>query len=332
MLDKNHIIQSLVKWNSEFIEIIQFGEQHPILQSAYQANQWFHPKHILFALQAINQEFLSEENLIKWTNSINSNPKSIGIIAAGNIPLAAFHDILAVLAMGNIAVVKMSSKDDMLLPYFKLALKQISPELSERIVLTESLAGIDAIIATGSNNTNRYFEYYFGKLPHIFRKNRTSVAIISESTSQQELLMLGKDVFLYYGLGCRNISKIFLPEGFNIPALFDLWTDEFHKYGDHSKYRNNLDYHTAIYLLNNLNHFASEFIVMKEDESIHSPVGVLHYSFYNSKSDVQNIINQENEHIQCIVGEDYLPFGSTQTPSLIEYPDNINTLEFQEKI
>ncbi len=324
----------LLKWNTEFQEIIQTGEQHPLLSAAYQANQWFHPRHILQALNAISDQFLSKEILEKWTTDIqqSNQPKKIGVIAAGNIPLACMHDVLCILVTGNIAVVKMSSKDDKLLPYFKLALKQANPELAERLILSENLSGIDAIIATGSNNTNRYFEHYFGKLPHIFRKNRTSVAIVTPETTEEELLQLGKDIFLYYGLGCRNVSQVYLPKDFDIPALFDLWKTEFSKYGDHTKYRNNLDYHTAIYLLNNLNHFASEFLVMKEDSSIHSPVGVLHYAFYSDQSEVEQKLAEEQQSIQCIVGPNHLPYGSTQTPSLTDYPDNENVIDFLQSL
>jgi hypothetical protein len=250
---------------------------------------------------------------------------------AGNIPLVGFHDFLSTLISGNKIIAKTSSKDAELIIYISGVLCKINPEFGDFITFTEkTLTGFDAIIATGSNNSSRYFEYYFGKYPNIIRKNRNSVAIIAGDESAEELSELGKDIFSYFGLGCRNVSKLWLPAGYELTELTRHW-EQFSDLVHHNGYANNYDFNKAVYIVNKNKFHDTGFLLLREEAAIASPVSVLHYEYYNSEYTVKQQTEMLSEKIQCIVGKNHVPFGMAQSPQLWDYADGIDTLEFLQK-
>jgi len=295
-------------------------------------NQWFTPASVRMALEAIASQ-LTRENLIKWTSaypllSAETAGIRIGVIMAGNIPLVGFHDFISVLITGNSLVAKTSSKDSELIKFISEILCSIESSYRSLINFTEgTLSGFDAVIATGSNNSSRYFEYYFGKYPHIIRKNRNSIAILDGSESDKELEQLGIDIFSYFGLGCRNVSKIYIPEGYNINDLAVHW-GKFSDIIGHSKYANNYDYNKAIYLVNRDPFTDFGYLLLKEDNRISSPVSVLFYEFYKSYDNLRKQTKLLEENIQCMVSKKDIPFGTAQMPQLWDYADGIDTIEF----
>jgi len=257
---------------------------------------------------------------------------------AGNIPLVGFHDVICVLATGNIALIKMSSSDDKLLPTVLKQLVDFEPLLAEYIEYTDRLKNFDAIIATGSNNSSRYFDYYFGKVPNIIRKNRNSIAILGGNESQSEIEALGNDIFDYFGLGCRNVSKIYIPKGYEMKKFFEP-LEIYQPIINHFKYNNNYDYNKSIYLVNGVKHFDNGFLLVKEDSSFASPLSVLFYEEYDSIEDIEKLVDSEQAHIQCVVsGIDLqinrrkVSFGQSQYPKLWDYADDVNTIEFLNRI
>ena len=303
-----------------------------LIERQHLQNEWFTPENVRKGLKAIATE-LNRDNLVKWTSSYPElieikNPVRVGVIMAGNIPLVGFYDFLSVLISGNHIIAKTSSKDSELIPYINEILFGLKPEFREKVEFTDgTLSNFDVVIATGSNNSSRYFEYYFNKYPHIIRKNRTSIAVINGKESVRELKDLASDIFLYFGLGCRNVSKLFVPRGYDLEALIENWTD----YSDiihHRKYANNYDFNKAVYIVNKEKFTDSGYILLKEDKSLLSPVAVLHYEYYDSKENVRQIIGTQKDSIQCIVGRDEIPFGHTQTPHPWDYADGIDTIQF----
>ena len=306
-----------------------------LILSSSNSNAWFTQAEVERALSSLHF-MLSGDDLEKWFENItlSASPKKIGLILAGNIPMVGFHDVLCVLATGNTALLKLSSSDDKLLPALLTELVRIEPLLSDRIIYTERLKDFDAIIATGSNNTSRYFEYYFGKVPHIIRKNRNSVAVLTGTESAAEIEALGHDIFDYFGLGCRNVSKIYLPEGYEIKQFFEP-LETFQPIFNHFKYNNNYDYNKSIYLVNAAKHFDNGFLLLKEDVSMASPLAVLYYEYYTDLDAVEQRLRQQEEQIQCVVskadlqlGIPVLTFGQSQQPKLWDYADNVNTIDF----
>lgn len=298
-------------------------------------NPWFTLENTKKAL-LVNGEELVEGNLIKWTENLREIdvPKIVGLVLAGNIPLVGFHDILSVLISGHFAAIKPSSKDTVLLKLVLKWLVEIEPRFQKNFDFKEKLDAIDAVIATGSTNTARYFEQYFSKYPNIIRQGRTSVAVLSGAETPKELSALADDIFDYFGLGCRNVSKIFLPEGYDLVKLLDSWQ---HKLSivNHHKYSNNYDYYKSIYLLNKTPHLDSGFSVVTETEELAAPIALNYYEFYTNLSGVQHILNQKKDNIQCIVGGDDIKFrtesfGQTQRPKLWDYADGTDTLKFLE--
>jgi len=299
-------------------------------------NPWFTPDNVRAALKAIAGE-LTKENLALWTSAYpelkeKRVPLTAGVIMAGNIPLTGFHDFLSVLISGNRIMAKTSSKDTELIRLISEILCSINQKFNDRIEFTAGiLANFDVVIATGSNNSSRYFEYYFGKYPSIIRKNRNSVAVLDGDETDSELENLGKDIFSYFGLGCRNVSKIYLPEGFDISVLIRNW----HSFSDiinHTKYANNYDYNKAVYLVNKEKFHDTGFLLLKEENRISSPVSVVYYESYSSLEAVEKQTEQIKERIQCIVGKHGIPFGKAQSPHLWDYADNIDTIGFLLKI
>lgn len=306
-----------------------------LVLSSPNRNAWFTAEEVERSLTSLHL-MLHEEDLNKWFEDIciTKNPKKVGLILAGNIPMVGFHDLLCVLATGNIALIKLSSADDKLLPALLAELVKIEPLFADHIVYTERLKDFDAIIATGSNNTSRYFEYYFGKVPNIIRKNRNSVAVLTGQESNEDIARLGHDIFDYFGLGCRNVSKIYIPEDYEIKNFFEpleVFKPIFH----HFKYNNNYDYNKSIYLVNSAKHFDNGFLLLKEDTSLASPLAVLYYEKYKNLDEVEQSLKKVEQNIQCVVTTANLQvdtgmagFGESQSPKLWDYADNVNTIKF----
>ncbi len=293
-------------------------------------NQWFTEDNIARAFKGIAsmiQEGELNEWLTKYTIPVVESPKVIGIIMAGNIPMVGFHDLLCVIISGHIAAIKPSSQDDYLTRFLVNALLEIAPELTDSIQLRERLTEIDGLIATGSDNTARYIEYYFRNHPKIIRKNRTSVAVLDGSESSEELSLLGNDLFWYFGLGCRNVSKVFTPEGYDPKDFFEA-IEHFNYVADHNKYRNNYDYHKSILLVNGVRHLDNGFLLWQPSEDLVSPVSILFQKTYSDKSELNEILKLNESKIQCVVGKGFTPFGQAQLPRVWDYADNVDTMDF----
>lgn len=264
-----------------------------------------------------------------------SQPKKVGIIMAGNIPMVGFHDLLCVLLSGHIAIVKPSSDDKYVIPYLISELTAILPALRERIEVGEKLDKIDAVIATGSNNSFRYFEYYFRDIPSLLRKNRKSFAILSGNESESELDLLANDVFMYFGLGCRNVSLLFLPKDFEVTKVLDRFMT-FSHLANHNRYANNYTYHRAMLLMNSSQHLDTGFALFQEKRDLNAPLSIVYYSFYNSKLELEQFISEQKENIQCIVGKNNelatVDYGMSQEPGLQDFADNVDTMQFLNKL
>jgi hypothetical protein len=311
---------------------------HKAIVEAYLYNNWFTEESQRLALQAW-ADALSEHNLTRWTEKYDFEKpiesKKVAIVMAGNIPLVGLHDLICVLLCDHHAVIKLSSDDKILPKFIVAALMQIEPEFTDKIKILnddEKLSNnFDAVIATGSNNSNRYFDYYFSKYPNILRKNRNSVAVLTGHETDEEMKLLAKDIFTYFGLGCRNVSKLYLPKGFDM-ALFFENTHDYDEYLKHNKYGNNLMYHKSIWLLNQDDFLENGLINLKEDKAMASPLASLFYEYYESLDEVKAILEARKDEIQCVVSKIDLgvniPFGKTQQPKLWDYADNADTIEF----
>lgn len=304
---------------------------------AEQHNRWFTQDSIRQSIEAICQQFLRadklEEFLQQYKVEETTAPRKVGLVLAGNLPMVGFHDVLCCLLGLHIPMIKLSSKDKFLIPYFLQKLSSIDPQLENSFELAERLAGFDAVIATGNNNSGRYFEFYFGKYPNIIRKNRSSLAVLDGSESDEEIQGLAHDCFDYFGLGCRSVSKLYFPKDFNIPDFLDK-LESWKPLMEHHKYKNNYDYNRAILLLNETPHFASDFLMLQEGEAISSPVSVIYYEFYDSTSELENQLVNREEEIQCVVFKQtfenlktVLP-GHAQKPALSDFADGVDTMKF----
>jgi hypothetical protein len=307
-----------------------------LIASAKQYNAWFTPESTAQAVEAI-AKMLNESDLEKWMGEYHDKSdkqKAIGLILAGNIPLVGFHDILCVLASGNKALIKLSSQDKLLTPYILNKLVEIEPAFAEQFEFIERLKDFDAVIATGSNNTSRYFDYYFSKVPNIIRKNRNSIAVLNGKESKEELHALGNDIFDYFGLGCRNVSKVFAPKGYKFDTFFES-IEDFKSIADHHKYNNNYDYNKSIFLVNMDKHLDNGFLLVKEDERFASPLAVLYYEEYENITALDKKLVEQADQIQCIVSNESLSmdtfaFGQSQCPALWDYADGLDTMGFLE--
>jgi Acyl-CoA reductase (LuxC) len=319
--------------NKEFYDSFsEMLEREPVL------NPWFTPQWINRALLGIAL-ILEENALQEWLSAYKDIPVEpakeliIGLVLAGNIPMVGFHDILCVLACGHSVLAKTSSKDDRLIRHVAEILKLIDPDLGKRLAITDDqLRGMDAIIATGSNNSARYFEYYFRKYPHIIRKNRNGVAILTGEESQQELRSLGEDIFTYFGMGCRNVTKIYVPQDYDLKILLGV-LDEFIELSQHNKYANNVDYHRSLYLMNQVEFLDNGITLLKEDSAITSPAGVVFYERYSEIEAVQQLLGEREEEIQCTVSihpgiTKRIKPGESQEPMPWDYADGIDTISF----
>lgn len=300
-------------------------------EKAFQENGWFVPEFINLSVKNIADSFLNSTYLTAWINKYNcpDNPpisNKVGIVMAGNIPLVGFHDFLCVFICGHAAIIKPSSKDQVLIKHLLQKIVEWQPEATNVIQFADSLKNCDAYIATGSNNSSRYFEYYFAKYPTIIRKNRTSVAILTGKESPEELEKLSDDVHLFFGLGCRNVTKIYVPNDYNFLPLLEA----FKKYSylsEHHKYKNNFDYNLAIHLLNKKLYMTNGSVIMVEDTPLFSPISQLNYEYYSDITKLTDTLSQNSE-LQCIIGDDYINFGNAQTPSLVDYADGVDTFQF----
>jgi hypothetical protein len=294
-------------------------------------NGWFIPGFVDTAVKNIALSFLQKEQLEKWVDEYqlpaeNTAPRTIGIIMAGNIPLVGFHDFLCVFISGHKAVIKPSSKDQVLIKHLVEKMAEWDHQVSNLVEFSEMLKGCDAYIATGSNNSSRYFDYYFAKYPHIIRRNRTSVAVLTGNETKQELEKLADDVYLYFGLGCRNVTKLYVPEGYDFVPLLEA----FKKYNyltDQHKYKNNYDYNLALHLLNKKYYMTNGSILLIEDTAIFSPISQLNYEFYSGNDDLSAKLPAAQD-LQCIAGKGFTPFGEGQCPSISDYADGVDTLKF----
>lgn len=295
---------------------------------ALQGNQWFTAEMIEVSAKQIATNFLQQDKLNLWMSSYepSCSDKVVGITMAGNIPMVGFHDLLCVYLSGQKARIKLSSKDAVLIKHLLAQLASYDPSIVTQIEITDNLRNCDAYIATGSNNTARYFEQYFGKYPNIIRRNRTSVAVLDGAETDEELSALAQDVFLYFGLGCRNVTQICVPNGYNFDKLF-LAFDTYKDYIHHHKYCNNYDYYLAIYLLNRVPYLSNNFILLVENEFPFSAVSVLHYRFYTDKQALRASLANSAD-IQCVVAKDAVPFGKAQEPSLSDFADGVDTMKF----
>lgn len=309
----------------DFEQLIQLSQSH---------NGWYTPEQVYFSIQSWAKA-LSQENLNQWTSSYDfttTESKTIALILAGNIPLVGFHDFISVLLSGHNVLVKTSSNDQHLLPFLAKYLIAIEPQLANKITFVEGkLDNFDAVIATGSNNTARYFEYYFKNKPSIIRKNRNSIAVLNGQETKEQLIALGEDIFRYFGLGCRNVSKLFVPKGYSFDAFFEAifeYQDVIH----YEKYANNYDYNKAVFLMSNYKLLDNGFLTLKEDSSHASPISSVFYEYYDSLSEIEKRLESEAETIQCIVSnnlvQNSIPFGKTQRPQLWDYADHVDTISF----
>ena len=297
-------------------------------------NGWFTKENIIYALNNWGN-LLNKANLEQWLSNYDitkNKHKTVALIMAGNIPLVGFHDFLSVILSGNKAVIKLSSNDAILLPFIASYLLQEMPSLKDEIEFTENtLKKFDAVIATGSDNTSRYFEHYFGHKPNVIRKNRNSIAIITGKESKEQLMALGEDIFRYYGLGCRSVSKVFVPKGYKFDNFFEAIFD-YNPIINQAKYANNYDYNKAVYLMSEFKILENGFLMLKNDESYASPIATLFYEEYSSINEIKKRLLTDVEKIQCVVAngilEDEIKFGQTQKPSLTDYADSIDTVEF----
>ncbi len=321
----NSVNKNLNPLFQEFSEVIVLAGHH---------NGWFTEENIVHSLK-IWGNLLQKEKLEIWISGypkIQNEPKLVALIMAGNIPLVGFHDFMTTLITGNKAVIKLSSNDKVLLPFIANYLIKIEPLFQEKIVFVDGLlTEFDAVIATGSDNTSRYFEYYFGKKPNIIRKNRNSVAVLTGNETTTQLTALGEDIFRYYGLGCRSVSKLFVPRNYNFDVFF-ISLIGFGSIINQIKYANNYDYNKAVYLMSEFQFLDNGFLMLKEDASYASPIATVFYEFYDSLEELKGNIESNKHKIQCVVSQslfdDEIPFGQTQQPDLGDYADGVDTVEF----
>ena len=312
-------------------------ELSAIIETEKQYNAWFTSENVLHAVTSIGK-MLNASDLTQWLSRYDltktREAKKVGLILAGNIPLVGFHDVLCVLVTGNFALIKVSSQDSRLIKHVLQMLTDIEPAFSDQYEFVERLENFDAVIATGSNNTSRYFDYYFGKVPNIIRKNRNSIAVLTGDETAAQLNDLGHDIFDYFGLGCRNVSKLMVPKGYNFNFFFES-IQSFEPIIHHNKYNNNYGYNRSIYLVGNEQHLDNNFLLLKENPSLSSPLAVIFYEYYDNLESAEDLLKQQNEKIQCIVtvaplqvNNQVVSFGESQQPALWDYADNVDTVEF----
>lgn len=336
MMNKSERLELLSVLGNELQ--IRNEELQSIALKAYHANNWFTVDNVGLALKAICERFLDRSQLFAWADSYPDTevlPKKIGLIMAGNLPMVGFQDMLAVFVAGHQAVIKLSSKDEVLMKFILEKMNQLDPRTKEYFFLEERIQSPEAVIATGSNNSGRYFEYYFGKYPHIIRKNRNSLGILTGAETEGQLEALCHDFLDFFGLGCRNVSKIYIPQKYDFKLLWER-LESFAELKNHHKYMNNYDYNYAVYLLNNETFFTNGFLILKEDPSLLSRIACVHYEYYTDLNSVISEIEAAQDQIQCVASangkltgmETEVEFGLTQQPGLFDFADGIDTMDF----
>lgn len=319
------LLQQLGNYLSGSEEEWQVTKKRAALQ-----NGWFTPEFIDLAVDNICRFFLPQQSLSSWAAHYhlddNVGGKNTGIVMAGNIPLVGFHDFLCVFMSGHRQTIKLSSKDDVLLKHIVEKLTDWEPALKQSIGFAGMLKGCDAYIATGSNNSARYFEQYFSKYPHIIRRHRTSVAILSGNETEEELSSLSDDIHQYFGLGCRNVTRLFVPEGYDFVPLLKSF-DRYKYFIDHHKFRNNFDYQLSILLMNNIYYMTNGTTLLVESDDNFSAISRVNYSFYSPETNPADLLKGHAE-IQCVTGKNVIPFGQAQKPKLMDYADGADTMQF----
>ncbi|WP_339866498.1 acyl-CoA reductase [uncultured Algoriphagus sp.] len=316
----------------EAIKNLSPDEKEELLWRAENNNNWFTKESVESSLEGICL-MLSREKLDAWLSNYElkavENPKSIGLMLAGNIPAVGFHDMMCVILSGNLAVIKLSSSDEILMKWIIKKLVELEPRLEKQIRIEEMLKGMDAYIATGSDNSSRYFNYYFGKYPHVIRQNRTSVAVLSGNETTEDYIRLGRDIFQYFGLGCRNVSKIYVKTKEQLQGFLGA-LEVYSPIASHHKYHNNYDYNKSIYLVNLEDHLDNGFLLLKESEDLVSPISVLFYEVYEDEVQLEQKLTGLKDKIQCIVGAGpgKVPFGAAQNPEPWDYADEVDTMAF----
>lgn len=328
-------IKSLIDWGSWIDHALKSDSLNEVLIQARNQNPWFEPEE---SKRMLNYwaNTLNSENIYKWASSYyfnHENIKKIGLILAGNIPLVGMHDIVCVLLSGHYADIKLSSKDTVLMEWVLKGLITVAPQCQEKIKITPLLKKFDAVIATGSANTNRYFESYFGHVPHLLRSSRTSCAVLTGYETDEELQLLGNDVFSYFGLGCRNVGYVLIPKQFEVERLFKI-TENWEWLKNHHKYFNNYEYQLAKCLINKYEVLDNGMLLLKADDQLFSAIGTLHYGFYENHEQAKAFINNRLDLIQCVVSKyentfaSEVKLGNTQAPTLWDYADGVDTLAF----
>jgi len=338
MNTKTQRIEAFIALGKKVEEVLASEELALLAQQGKNFNGWFTEKHIRIAFEGV-VALLEENKLRQWAAQYTepTQPKTVGVVMAGNIPMAGMHDMICVLVSGHQLMAKLSSQDPFLLKQVAHWLIKIEPSFKEAITLVERLKGMDAIIATGSDNTARYFEYYFRKYPHIIRKNRVSFAVLNGEETDAEIDALADDIFLHYGLGCRNVSKLWLPKGFSPNKLLARWKEKIEEAKMHHKYMNNYEYNRSIYLINSVPHLDGGGLMMKEDEQLVSPVSVLFYEYYSNLEKLKSKLDAISEKVQCIVAkkgviENSVTMGQAQFPLIDDYADRVDTMAFLSEI
>ncbi len=327
-------LQLLIKWGKQLLGTDEYLDA--VIQRTHHHNLWMTPENARRSINAIATEFLEEEKLRAFVEHYriddNIKPLKVGIVMAGNIPVVGFHDFLCCFLCGHTSLIKLSDKDPYLFPYFIKMMDRLDDRAGNYIQPIAKLEGFDAVIATGSNNSARYFHEYFGKYPNIIRKNRNSVAVLDGTESVEELRRLGRDILDYFGLGCRNVSKIYIPADYDFNPLMET-IHESKKIILHGKYKNNFDYNFAIAALNNVKIVNNGCLILLEDTSLTSRIASLHYEFYDSQEVLHQHLSEIKEQIQCIVSKEEVPgfkvvsFGQTQCPTLSDYADGVDTMD-----
>lgn len=330
--------QALLTFGKLLREALSNAETSPIFARAATANLWFTEAHIRQAVGAW-ADSLNEEQVFQWSEHeyVSSSPKEVGLILAGNIPLVGLHDVLCVLLSGHRARIKCSSDDAVLIPWACELLAQCHPNWKSQISFADRLNGVEALIATGSNNSSRYFEYYFRNVPHIIRKNRHSAAVLTGHESVADLVVLGNDIFDYFGLGCRNVSLVWLPAGFELSRLFEAWEERCKSLMQHPRYVNNFDYHLALLMVNRELHYTNNAVILQERPQLSAAISVLNYAYYQHPDEILNWLNENEAHIQCVVSAAHwvphaVGFGQSQQPRLWDYADGVNTVGFLQRL
>ncbi len=316
--------------------------ENDVYYKVRQKNAWFSIPFLQYRIDTIVENYLIKDKLQQFAAQYaipeeTKTVKVIGQVLAGNIPLVGIHDLICTFLSGHISQIKLSSKDEVLYHYILNYLKDLEPEIANYFQITERLSNFDAIIATGSNNSGRYFEQYFAKYPNIIRKNRNGLVVITGKESEEEITAIGKDVFTFYGMGCRSISKLFVPENYDFVPILRNWEEHYNEVKDHNKYKNNYDYQLSILLVNRVDHLASENILLLENENMASPISLLHYQKYSNPEEVNKWIEKHQEEIQCVVSKNSvinnaLPVGSAQSCTLYDYADHIDTMKFLKSV